>query len=227
MKKSQLLGAVCAALAFISVNIHAATVVQGTAGGDGLWGFVQFTHPGGNLTIDLLANGWTGGPVGLGIGDTYITLHTDDGSPFSAFTGTKIGENDDPLNYPMNGTADGSTSPFDSWISIPGLSAGNYLLTIGYCCAAFAGDSTADSGINPPALDFQVTFSQNVTIKSVSGMPGDINFDHQVNLADYLLLTRFVLGTVTATQAERNAGDMNRDGQLDAGDLIIHVRSIL
>ena len=61
----------------------------------------------------------------------------------------------------------------------------------------------------------------------MSGLPGDINFDNQVNLADYLLLTRYVLGTLTAPQAEHNAGDMNRDGQLDAGDLVILLRSIL
>ena len=59
-------------------------------------------------------------------------------------------------------------------------------------------------------------------------LPGDINFDGQVNIADYLLLTQFVLETgSTPTRAELNAGDMNQNGQLDAGDLVIHLRTVL
>jgi len=57
---------------------------------------------------------------------------------------------------------------------------------------------------------------------------GDINFDGQVNVADYLLLTQFVLGIgLTPTADELNAGDMNLNGQLDAGDLVIHSRTVM
>ena len=59
-------------------------------------------------------------------------------------------------------------------------------------------------------------------------LPGDINFDGQVNVADYLLLTQFVLGIGTIpTAGELNAGDMNLNGQLDAGDLVIHSRTVM
>lgn len=59
-------------------------------------------------------------------------------------------------------------------------------------------------------------------------LPGDINFDGRVNVADYLLLMQFVLDIgSTPTAAELNAGDMNLNGQLDAGDLVIHSRTIM
>ena len=59
-------------------------------------------------------------------------------------------------------------------------------------------------------------------------LPGDINFDAVVNVADHLLLTQFVLGIrSTPTASELNAGDMNQNGQLDAGDLVVHSRTVL
>ena len=62
----------------------------------------------------------------------------------------------------------------------------------------------------------------------VSSLPGDINFNGQLNVADYLLLIQFVLGTgPIPTAAEFDAGDMNLDGQLDAGDLVILSRTVM
>ena len=59
-------------------------------------------------------------------------------------------------------------------------------------------------------------------------LPGDINFDSQVNIADYLLLTQFVLEIRPApTAAELDVGDMNGNGRLDVGDLVIHSRTIM
>jgi hypothetical protein len=61
-----------------------------------------------------------------------------------------------------------------------------------------------------------------------TSLPGDINFDGQVNVADYLLLTQFVLETgPTPTTAEFDAGDMNQNGDLDAGDLVILSRTVM
>jgi len=59
---------------------------------------------------------------------------------------------------------------------------------------------------------------------------GDINLDNQVNLADYLLLNQYVLGTRPApavTDPEFNVGDMNQNDQLDSGDLVLLSRTIL
>ena len=60
-------------------------------------------------------------------------------------------------------------------------------------------------------------------------LPGDMNFDDQVDLADYLLLTRFVLGIMQAppTPGELYVGDLNVNAQLDAGDLVILMRTVL
>ena len=61
-----------------------------------------------------------------------------------------------------------------------------------------------------------------------STLLGDINLDGQVNAADYLLLTQFVLETgATPTTDEFNAGDLNENNQLDAGDLVILSRIIM
>lgn len=63
---------------------------------------------------------------------------------------------------------------------------------------------------------------------AVAFLAGDVNLDGQVNLADYLLLTQFVLGTgSTPTTDQFNAGNMNQNSQLDAGDLVILSRTIL
>jgi len=59
------------------------------------------------------------------------------------------------------------------------------------------------------------------------GIPGDINADGLVDLADYLLLTRFVLGYQAPAAMELQSADMNRDGVLDAGDLVLLSGTVL
>lgn len=58
-------------------------------------------------------------------------------------------------------------------------------------------------------------------------LPGDINADGQVGVADYLLLTQYVLGIKTPSAVEEAAGDLNGSGTLDTGDLVIMSRMIL
>lgn len=58
-------------------------------------------------------------------------------------------------------------------------------------------------------------------------IPGDINVDGVVDLADNLLLTQFLVGIKTPTAAEEAAGDMNTDATLNLGDLILHTQLIL
>jgi len=91
--------------------------------------------------------------------------------------------------------------------------------------------ATAGEQISRIELDGDNFAIQDIQFNYMQGdiyMPGDINFDDQVNVADYLLLTQFVLGTgSTPIAAELSAGDMNQSGQLDAGDLVIHSRTVL
>ena len=58
-------------------------------------------------------------------------------------------------------------------------------------------------------------------------IPGDINLDGRVDVADYLLLTRFVLGNKTPSMEESQSADMNHDGELNAGDMVLLSRMVL
>jgi len=90
--------------------------------------------------------------------------------------------------------------------------------------------ATAGEQISRIELDGDNISIQDIQFNYVAApiLPGDINFDGQVNIADYLLLTQFVLGTgSTPTAAELSAGDMNQNSQLEAGDLVIHSRTAL
>lgn len=144
-------------------------VISRSVGGpDGTWGFVDFVHNGGALSINALANGYTNGPTGQGIDDTNLALFVDDGSVRSAFTGALIATNDDnrsPLAF-----SDGSTSPLDSLIELSDLAAGKYTLTIGRCCNSFAfyrNDLLLNSGIQGDKRDYQLTFTGDVVVASV------------------------------------------------------------
>lgn len=147
----------------------APVVVSGSIQGpNGTWGFVDFVHNGGALSINALANGYTGGPTGQGIDDTYLALFADDGSSRSAFTGALMATSDDsgsPLAF-----SDGSTSSLDSLIDLPDLVAGKYTLAIGRCCNSFAfyrNDQLLTSGIQGDKRDYQLTFTGNVVVASV------------------------------------------------------------
>lgn len=50
--------------------------------------------------------------------------------------------------------------------------------------------------------------------------------DNTIDLADYLVLTRMVLGEITPTAAEITYGDLNNNGGLDAGDLVLMLRVV-
>ena len=57
---------------------------------------------------------------------------------------------------------------------------------------------------------------------------GDVNLDGQVNLADYLKLIQFILGTVSPPSAPAiTAGDLNGNSQLDTGDIVVYTRTFL
>ena len=50
--------------------------------------------------------------------------------------------------------------------------------------------------------------------------------DGIVDVADYLVLTRLVTGAITATGSEVVFGDLNKNGGLDAGDLVLMMRVV-
>ncbi|MCG6866776.1 MAG: hypothetical protein LJE58_15265 [Thiogranum sp.] len=53
------------------------------------------------------------------------------------------------------------------------------------------------------------------------------NPDNAINLGDLVVLTRLVTGALQPTPLQSILGDINTDGQLDAGDLLLLQRSIL
>ena len=50
--------------------------------------------------------------------------------------------------------------------------------------------------------------------------------DNRINAADYLVLSRLVSQSIPATVTELMLGDLNNNGNLDAGDLVIMMRVI-
>ncbi len=62
---------------------------------------------------------------------------------------------------------------------------------------------------------------------SASRTPGDINGDGEVNAQDYMMVKRFVLGTLSLTEAQTAGADVNGDGGADAQDYMMLKRVVL
>ena len=73
----------------------------------------------------------------------------------------------------------------------------------------------------------EVAYNTNPLDPNDFVLPGDIDVDGQVNLADDLLLMQFLTGQKTPSAGEQNAADMNRNGQLDAGDAVVLMRKVM
>ena len=58
-------------------------------------------------------------------------------------------------------------------------------------------------------------------------VPGDLNFDANVDVLDVVLLVNFVLETTNPTDLEFEAGDINSDGILNVLDIVQVVNLIL
>ena len=58
-------------------------------------------------------------------------------------------------------------------------------------------------------------------------LPGDLNFDDEIDILDVVLLVNFVLGTTNPTEGEFSAGDINQDGVLNVLDVVQVVNAIL
>ncbi len=60
--------------------------------------------------------------------------------------------------------------------------------------------------------------------QGVSVASGDLNGDGRASVADTLRVLRYVLGLEVLPPADRDAADLNRNGRLDVGDIVISLR---
>jgi len=56
---------------------------------------------------------------------------------------------------------------------------------------------------------------------------GDLNLDGSINLGDYVVLSRLVIGEISATPTDIALGDLNYNDSLDAGDMALMARVLL
>lgn len=155
-----------------------ATVIFGSAPGEGGWGTVKFNHSGGDLIIDVFARYLPMTQNSFGIRDSYMSLFIDDGSSLNSFTGAHVASNDDFFGADLNGSvAAGPQGRGDSYLSLESLAAGSYLVTLSYCCNTF--DAVRDvrtlsSGILYSGLffggDYRLDFSSTVTVTALDGV---------------------------------------------------------
>ena len=103
--------------------------------------------------------GFSGGS-NEGLDDSYMGLFKDNGSPFEALTGTLLNYNDDGGSA---GFGDGSTSPYDSFLSFINLAEGDYILAVDHYGANEATLRGTASYISGNNLDYQLTFSSDVS----------------------------------------------------------------
>ena len=58
-------------------------------------------------------------------------------------------------------------------------------------------------------------------------LPGDLNFDMELNVADVVLMVGVILDTIPYNDEMLLAGDINNDGELNITDVVILVNIIL
>ncbi len=125
-------------------------------------GRTDFSTSGGVVTLDVLGNGFLGGPHGVGLSDPFLYLFVNDGD---------IGaDNFVALNDDSGSTfGDGSVTGLDSFLSV-NLAAGNYTAFVGSCCDFTVTDFHAQgfqsfTGTNPAlgtvsfVSDYQLTIT--------------------------------------------------------------------
>lgn len=85
----------------------------------------------------------------------------------------------------------------------------------------------------PEGWDSKWYYGENTTVvfgaerPGASPAPGDINGDGEVNAQDYMAVKRFVLGTLSLTEAQTAGADVNGDGAADAQDYMMLKRIVL
>ena len=112
MRKLALAAVSSAALACFATPAAAATIISGTTNGLGVFTY-HFSFDGGPLEIRANSGGTRP------IGDPYLYLFADNGSPDWLLTGNLIGRNDD------------SFGTLNSFLGFADLAAGNYIARVG------------------------------------------------------------------------------------------------
>lgn len=72
-----------------------------------------------------------------------------------------------------------------------------------------------------------MTTTTTTTTTAPSAVPGDVNSDGKVSIADAVLLQKYILGTAELTPKQAEAADLCKDGVLDAFDMVLIRRLII
>ncbi|MDE6539814.1 MAG: dockerin type I repeat-containing protein, partial [Ruminococcus sp.] len=69
-------------------------------------------------------------------------------------------------------------------------------------------------------------FIPDITTIGDDIMSGDMNFDYEINIADAVLLQKYILGTTKFTSTQYACADMNFDGIVDIFDMVLFRQEI-
>ncbi|MET1415578.1 cadherin domain-containing protein [Roseibium sp. HPY-6] len=174
----------------------------------------SLSHDGGDLIIDVLAGGYESGSL-----DSQIYLYRDNGG--GDFT--LVAGNDDG-----SAGSDGSTQSYDSYLSLTGLDAGDYIVVIGgWPLSGSEALSTASDypGSGSNTGPYQITISGDASVSGLAQNPvgggdwGDPG-NNGVVVSDGAVASTISAGTVVAgieTVADANTGDTFHFSFSDAG----------
>ncbi len=79
----------------------------------------------------------------------------------------------------------------------------------------------ANPNVNIAEQNFWIDFDDPVTT------PGDVNDDGEINLTDYTMAKRIVMGTYTVDYGINNPADVNDDGEVTTNDYILIKRHVM
>ena len=66
-----------------------------------------------------------------------------------------------------------------------------------------------------------------IIVVTIGGtIPGDVNFDGDLNAIDLTIVSRTLTGRYTATDYQKRVADMNHDGVLDQSDLSLMMAEV-
>jgi len=175
----------------------------------------SISHEGGDLTIDVLANGFNSGSL-----DSQIYLYKDNGG--GSFT--LVSSNDDGARG-----SDSSTSSYDSYISESGLEAGDYMIVIGSWRLSdsesleTSGDYPATGSTSGP---YQITITGETSVTGMTqnpvsggnwGDPGNNAVIVSDGVSESTLAADSVVAGI-ATVVDSDAGDTFNFSFTDDGD---------